>query len=338
MIGMLQGNWALQVAGTVLGGMLWTLISAASNEGRINYCLELTHLEGRKARIEDWISGARIVQEDLVSHRFDIANKKTGGFLDLGLCWWRSRLQRNSILLAYFEPQMPRPTYQEAKEIFKKLSRSNQVVAIPGFSNFLAFSSYYEREMIEVLEAWQWRNVYWGGMRTGNPLRPTFYIKTETLFEQVQYAKEQLEEFGSIPYLMLQIPGITAHSWLVLKVEEITRSSSVRFGQHHPTSGDHKVVGYRMFVSDPASGSLFADIYPDTKVVTEVYAARDTKKSSNLMKKGTPSKKPFPFYVDWMVDLQKAEQAIKTACGRNTDRTLAPDPRSLGYSFEATYR
>lgn len=302
--------------------------------GLPQYCREVTRLEGRKARIQEWVAGAGVSSDGLKSQRFEVANNLPGGYLDLGLCWWRSRLQRNAILLAYFEPQKSRPSSKQATEIFRKLSRSNQVVSIPGFGNFLDFTRIYEREMIEVLENWQIRNTISGGLRTANPLRPTFYRETETLFEQVRYVKQQLEEFGSVPFLMLQFAGIPAHSWLVLNVEEITWTKYAEFRPPYRPKARHDVIGYRMYVADPAWGTLFTDIYPQTRSVSEAFSVGDTYRHYNVFK----NRRPFPFYVDWMVDLQKAEQAIKTACRRGTDRTLAPDPRSLGYSFEATYR
>jgi len=74
--------------------------------------------------------------------------RNTSGWLNTGLCWWTSRLQRSALYLAYLSPNKPKPNKLQAKKIIRKLFHMRSLVEVPGYSNFYDFFIDYN-ELIE---------------------------------------------------------------------------------------------------------------------------------------------------------------------------------------------
>ncbi len=78
-----------------------------------------------------------------------------GGFRKGGVCWWHSRFQRASLYLTHYNPAAEKPDAHTARQIIRTLRNANDVVEIPGFKNFLEFSTHFAKEIQNELESWQ---------------------------------------------------------------------------------------------------------------------------------------------------------------------------------------
>lgn len=178
------------------------------------------------------------IQSKLSQRKNNIAFKNQGGLLNGGVCWWHSRLVRNAAYLAYFSPDKPRPHKEvierrlrfpnyrrvhqsmdlpapgSVKYILEKIKKGQEVVEIPGFSNFNAFTSEYSREVLEILEAWQIED---GAIDQDwiVGLRGSSEISSDELASRMHDLYAQVQA-GDVVYQKLQIAGITAHAWLVI--------------------------------------------------------------------------------------------------------------------------
>ncbi len=80
---------------------------------------------------------------------------KRNGFLFTGTCWWNSRIQRNSLYLAIYRPDLAKPNKQQVIKIFHDLRKMKKVITIPGFKNFKEFSSAFKKVFYKELYKWQ---------------------------------------------------------------------------------------------------------------------------------------------------------------------------------------
>lgn len=137
-----------------------------------------------------------------------------GGLFNAGVCWWHSRFTRSAAYLAIFDPSLPRPSQDEAKSIISHLRKRAGVITVPGFRNLMEFSAYYQNEIQDKLEDWQKTDgvlkVSWiQGLKGDHDVNPEkLERKMNALYERVSQ--------GEVVYQVLQMPGITAHSWLVV--------------------------------------------------------------------------------------------------------------------------
>lgn len=140
-----------------------------------------------------------------------------GGIANGGVCWWHSRFQRSSLYLTIFRPDLKRPTTDEAIQIIKKLRAANEVVTIPGFDHFVEFSRTYQDLIQAELEAWQVADGAKFAWIRG--LRGKAVVTAEKMKNLMDDLYREVEIRGNIAYQKLQIKGITAHAWLVVKVK-----------------------------------------------------------------------------------------------------------------------
>ncbi len=140
-----------------------------------------------------------------------------GGIGNGGVCWWHSRFQRNSLYLTIFRPDLKKPSTEEAIQIIKKLRAAKEVVTIPGFDHFVEFSRVYHDLIQAELEAWQFADgakfAWIRGLKGSSVVTSD---KMKTLMDELY---REVEIRGNIAYQKLQIKGITAHAWLVVKVK-----------------------------------------------------------------------------------------------------------------------
>ena len=140
------------------------------------------------------------------------------GLLDGGICWWLSRFERNAVMLAVFKPELPQPTSTEAKKIIKDLRSTKKVIEIPGFNNLTEFSTAYKNEIVSSLEAWQLNDgIFSFAWIRG--LKGASEVKPEVLQKTMDQTFKLVEEQQRPTFHMLQIKGITAHSWIVLAMD-----------------------------------------------------------------------------------------------------------------------
>lgn len=142
--------------------------------------------------------------------------KNRGGMRNGGVCWWHSRFQRNALYLTYYSPSKHKPASHEIPRLLRNIRNANHVIEIPGFKNFREFSTEYSQEIQTELEKWQrfegFRFTWIRGLR-GSTRVSSEWLKTmmDNLYQEVIVRNH-------IAYQKLQMPGITAHAWLVINM------------------------------------------------------------------------------------------------------------------------
>lgn len=143
-----------------------------------------------------------------------------GGIINGGVCWWHSRFQRNALYLTIYKSRMKKPSEREAVELIKDIRQGRSVVVIPGYRNFRDFA-YDNEELIQrELEKWQksdgiTRFAWVKGLR-GRP-----EVEADKLKKIMDEIYEEVEVNHNMAYNKLQIPGIAAHSWLVVRMDKV---------------------------------------------------------------------------------------------------------------------
>ncbi|MBL7545971.1 MAG: hypothetical protein JNL11_19285 [Bdellovibrionaceae bacterium] len=139
-----------------------------------------------------------------------------GGIFNGGVCWWHSRLTRNFQYIAVFDSSLPAPSEEEAYNLVTRV-RNGKATTIPGFNNLYQFSSVHYKAVQTNLEEWQITNGGFGlgfldGL-SGSSSVPASELKTLMDKAYVELTKSQKPIFQ-----VLQLPGITAHSWLLINM------------------------------------------------------------------------------------------------------------------------
>lgn len=162
----------------------------------------------------------RLVPEYVKSLTQDESNlmsfKNQGGFGRGGVCWWHSRFQRNALYLTYYAPEKEKLPIHEARWLIRRIRNANEVLEIPGFKNFLDFSIYYKNEIQDELETWQ----RFEGFRFTwiRGLRGSARVSAEWMQKLMDNLYEEVTVKNNIGYQKLQMPGLTAHAWLVINM------------------------------------------------------------------------------------------------------------------------
>lgn len=138
-----------------------------------------------------------------------------GGYVDAGLCWWHSRLQRAAVYLTNYQPNLPKPTPQQALKIVNGIFRLLRVETIPGFSNFQQFSTAYEKLIIDYLSLKQVEDTvfleFWRGLRPSQVSAGFIQGQAERIYQRVAIQDK-------VQYVALK--GLShwyeSHAWLVV--------------------------------------------------------------------------------------------------------------------------
>ena len=142
-----------------------------------------------------------------------------GGLANGGVCWWHSRFQRNALYLTVYSPKKERPSYEQAKQIIAAIRAGKSLVEVPGFYNFNEFSNAFGADILRELEKWQKGD---GFLRAAwiKGLAGSSVVSAEKMKAMMDELYQEVEVKGNITYEKLQLKGITAHAWLVNKVEK----------------------------------------------------------------------------------------------------------------------
>ena len=144
-----------------------------------------------------------------------IAFKNDGGLFNGGVCWWHSRLQRSATYLARFDARKPKPNAEGVKAILQALRNMSQVVVIPGYADFYAFTKENQQATQKMLNDWQkydgFFNAEWRRGISGKPSLPAPELEKQML-KVFEYFKN-----SPVPvWIMAQLKGITSHSFLIV--------------------------------------------------------------------------------------------------------------------------
>ena len=146
-----------------------------------------------------------------------MAFRNHGGLANGGVCWWHSRFQRNALYLTIFKPELAKPTEDEARDIIKQIRAAKNIVTIPGYSNFREFTYDFEALVQRELEKWQ-KGDGFIRMAWTKGLAGKSEVEADKLKANMDAIYEEVELKKNIAYNKLQIPGIDAHAWLVVKM------------------------------------------------------------------------------------------------------------------------
>lgn len=137
------------------------------------------------------------------------------GLMDGGVCWWINKFERNALYLAKFNPNAKAPTKSDGKKIIEKIREAKGIVEVPGFANLRDFTAAFKTELIDELEEWQlWDGVMGGGWING--VSGSTSVDPQELLKTMEQTYKIVEGNKLPAYHMLQLPGVTAHSWMVI--------------------------------------------------------------------------------------------------------------------------
>lgn len=143
-----------------------------------------------------------------------------GGIFNGGVCWWHTRFERAAAYLAQFKPELTAPTPAEAFNIAWKLAELRGPITVPGFKNLQEFSIVHQKEIQRALEKWQMKNgtvrgVWIRGVSGRSEMEPA------VLKDHIEKIIANFESKKRPAFLVLQMPGITAHAFILLDYERI---------------------------------------------------------------------------------------------------------------------
>jgi hypothetical protein len=116
------------------------------------------------------------------------------GLINIGVCWWHSRIQRNANYLLEFQPTKPQISDEDAMNVIKGLTHTDQVMEVPGYENLNTFSSAYERAMHEAIGQWQMAESIFQfgwihGMGSNNVIASDLKSRMDNLYTRVNQKK-----------------------------------------------------------------------------------------------------------------------------------------------------
>lgn len=172
-----------------------------------------------KTFCEERLSDDRALQRLITSSGNQIGFNNKGGLFGGGTCWWHSRFTRAAMYLAVFDPSLPKPDLKEAKKLITRIRNRAGMTLIPGYRNLRELSYDFPGEVQDKLNDWQKADgafkAAWVRGISGAP-----QVTPEKLSEKMDELYEQVNR-GEIVYQMLQMPGITAHAWLVTGMKKL---------------------------------------------------------------------------------------------------------------------
>lgn len=165
---------------------------------------------------EDVAADPALFLKKLTQNQNKISFTNHGGLFNGGVCWWHSRLTRNFQYLAVFNPNAPAPTEEEAYRLVKRI-RDGKATTIPGFNNLYEFSNANYRPVQQNLEDWQISN---GGFGLGflDGLSGSTTVPADELKTLMDEAYTELTQNQKPIFQVLQLPGVTAHAWLLINM------------------------------------------------------------------------------------------------------------------------
>ncbi len=147
------------------------------------------------------------------------------GWLNIGVCWWHSRLQRSSLYLMNFRPDLPKPTLRQVLVILEQVFRMHTVVEVPGYSNLYDFSQDWEHYFMEYLSWVQLQDTLYmewvRGIRPNTMSPATLHIKADQIHEAVTK--------GKIQYLALKTSNSKTYTHAALVVHSVKTRTGYRF-------------------------------------------------------------------------------------------------------------
>ncbi len=165
------------------------------------------------------VKQAGFAQELLLNSDNRLSFINQGGIGNEGVCWWHSRFTMSAAYSVVFKPKEPKPTVTMGRRLIRRIRKMEANVVIPGFKNLREFSSAFASELQSELDRWQLADGTWfGWLRgiTGDCVVSAAELSNimDDTFNKVEYQKR-------VVYQMLQLRGVKAHAWLVVKMKTL---------------------------------------------------------------------------------------------------------------------
>lgn len=164
-----------------------------------------------------------------------IFHENAGGIFNKGICWWHTRLQRSSVFLTEYQPEAPKLSLKQAEHVVDELISMNKVVKIRGYKDFNSFTQEHSKMIQRKLEAWQMRE----GVSKFRGLKGSSKEKPEKMKELMDDLFDRVNTKGRLAFVMLQIPGPSAHSWLVTDMTKTPNGYKLTV-----TDSSHPIVSF----------------------------------------------------------------------------------------------
>jgi hypothetical protein len=161
-----------------------------------------------------------------------------GGLANGGVCWWHSRFQRNALYLTIYSPNKAAPTQEQARAIIDAIRSGKEVVEIPGYANFNEFSRAHAADILRELEKWQ-KGDGFARAQWIRGLAGKSSVKADKMRQLMDELYDYVEVKGNIAYQKLQLKGIVAHAWLVVKMKKTSNGYVLSvIDSNNPTNTD----------------------------------------------------------------------------------------------------
>ena len=142
--------------------------------------------------------------------------KNAGGIFGGGVCWWHSRFQRSATYLSVFRPDLSKPTLSQVKDIIHAIRWNESVVEIPGYENMHDFSADFQDLIQKELNRWQADDGTIGFGWIDGLAGQSKYLDPALLKQSMDDLYNLVVVQKEIVFEKLQLPGISAHAWLVI--------------------------------------------------------------------------------------------------------------------------
>jgi len=183
---------------------------------------------------KDFFSHARSKAQHLA---WRINEENESGTLGIGNCWWHSALQRHAFYRVVMRPDLSASLNRhQPRQILKRLARNKkEVVEIPGFRTFGAFTYYYGHETLKTIDQ---MHVWMNGIEEILRLPPLgaalnrhwTKLKVEELKDRIQNNEIPLINFNPFGTFI-------HHSFLVTDYSE--ENSTITFKVINPNTPKH---------------------------------------------------------------------------------------------------
>ncbi len=194
-----------------------------------------------------------------------IAFRNPSGPLHTGSCWSHTRFQRSIAYLGNFQPELPKPTEQQAAKIISDLISMNKVVPIPGFANVNEFTRAYQEQLSSALGNWYARCLFTGDCahRAGDASSED----QSSLRNRMDHLSNRMFSHPQMIFLRMKGKAMgwtDSHSWLLLNITPLRAKPEA----DNPLAGLTK-TGYVLTIVDPNYPSLLQTVsysYGDTSL------------------------------------------------------------------------
>jgi hypothetical protein len=147
-----------------------------------------------------------------------LAFRNLPGLINRGVCWWHSRFTRAATYLTVFRPDiLKKPRPYEVIKILRHIRRRDKVVEITGYRNLYEFSADHKSLIEKELNRWSLIDAF--NFSLVNGLRGDSEETPRSLETMMDNLFHLVKERGRIVFQTLQLPGFSAHSWLVVDMQ-----------------------------------------------------------------------------------------------------------------------